>query len=39
MLKLDFLKFYFVSFILRLGLFLIFNDFEPLCSYKIVDIT
>ena len=41
MAKLDVLKFYIVSLILRLGLFinsllLIFGDFEPRCSYKIV---
>ena len=34
--KLDVLKFYLVSFNLRMGLSLIFSDFEPRCSYKIV---
>ena len=41
MVKLNVLKFYIVPLILRLGLFLvcsflIFGDFEPRCSYKIV---
>ena len=40
MLKLDVLKFNLVSLVLEAGfvlsLFLIFGDFEPRCSYKIV---